>query len=174
MAKNRKLGRTSAVRRSMLKGLVTALIVNGKIKTTATRAAEVQRKAEKMITLAIKEKDNFDTAEKEVSRAKLDSKGRKLLKKATSKNDNVYDVVEREMDVKMVQVDHPSRLQARRKLISQMNEFHNAEGKRVNTVNYLFNEVAPRYIDRKGGYSRIIKIGPRRGDAAEMVILELL
>ena len=74
----------------------------------------------------------------------------------------------------MVKVDHPSRLQARRKLISQMNEFHTAEGKRVNTVNYLFNEVAPRYIDRKGGYSRIIKIGPRRGDAAEMVILELL
>lgn len=174
MAINRKLGRTSAVRRSMLKSLVTTFIVKGKVKTTATRAAEVQRKAEKLITLAIKEQNNFDTVEKEVSTAKLDSKGRKLLRTATSKNNKVYDVVERELDVKMVQVDHPSRLNARRKLISEMNEFHDSDGKRVNTVNHLFNEVAPRYTDRNGGYSRIIKIGPRRGDAAEMVILELV
>lgn len=174
MARNRKLGRASDVRRSMLKGLTTTLLVNGKVKTTSTRAAEVQSIAEKCITLAVKEQNNFDTAEKEVSKAKLDGSGKKILQTATSKNDKVYDVVEREMNVEMVQVDHPSRLKARRKLIAQLNEFHTEDGKRVNTVNHLFNEVAPKYADRNGGYSRIIKIGPRRGDAVEMVILELI
>ncbi len=174
MAINRKLGRATDVRRSMLKGLTTTLIVNGKVKTTATRALEVQRMAEKLITIAIKEHKNFETAEIEVSKAKLDGKGKKLLKTATSKNGNKYDVVEREMKTQMVQVDHPSRLAARRKLIARMNEFHTEDGKRVNTVNHLFNEVAPKYAGRNGGYTRIIKIGPRRGDAAEMVILELV
>lgn len=174
MAINRKLGRASDVRRSMLKGLTTSLLVNGKITTTLTRATEVQRMAEKCITLAVREHKNFDTAEKEVSAAKLDSKGKKMLQTATSKNGNKYDVVEREMKMEMVQVDHPSRLNARRKLIAQLNEIYKEDGKRVNTVNYLFNEVAPKYIDRNGGYTRIIKIGPRRGDAAEMVILELV
>ncbi len=174
MAKNRKLGRASDVRRSMLKGLTTALLVNGKITTTSTRAAEVQRMAEKCITLAVKEHKNFDTAEKEISAAKLDSKGKKMLQTATSKNGNKYDIVEREVKMEMVQVDHPSRLNARRKLISQLNEFHAEDGKRVNTVNYLFNEIAPKYVDRNGGYTRIIKIGPRRGVAVEMVILELV
>ncbi len=174
MAVNRKLGRASDVRRSMLKGLTTALLVNGKIRTTLTRASEVQRMAEKCITLAVKEHKNFDTAEKEVSKAKLDGKGKKILEKKTSKNGKEYDVVVRESKMEMVQIDHPSRLHARRKLISKLHEFHTDNGQRVNTVNHLFNEVAPKYVDRKGGYTRIIKIGPRRGDAAEMVILELI
>ena len=174
MAINRKLGRASDVRRSMLKGLTTSLIVNGKITTTMTRASEVQRMTEKLITLAVKEHQNFDTVEKEVSSAKLDGKGKKILKTATSKNDNKYDVVEREMKMEMVQLDHPYRLAARRKLIASLNEIHTEDGERFNTVNYLFNEVAPKYVDREGGYTRIIKIGPRRGDAAEMVILELV
>ena len=83
MAINRKLGRASDVRRSMLKGLTTSLIVNGKITTTMTRASEVQRMTEKLITLAVKEHQNFDTVEKEVSSAKLDGKGKKILKTAT-------------------------------------------------------------------------------------------
>ncbi|NMB18904.1 MAG: 50S ribosomal protein L17 [Erysipelothrix sp.] len=174
MAINRKLSRASDVRRSMLKSLTTTLIVNGKIKTTLARASEVQRMAEKLITLAVKEYQNFDTVEKEVSAAKLDGKGKKILKTATSKHGNKYDVVEREMKTEMVQVDHPSRLAARRKLISKLNEIHTKDGEKFNTVNYLFNEVAPKYADRKGGYTRIIKIGPRRGDSAEMVILELV
>ena len=41
-------------------------------------------------------------------------------------------------------------------------------------VHKLFTEIAPKYADRKGGYTRISKIGPRRGDAAEMAILELI
>ncbi len=170
----RKLGRPTGARMSMLRGQVTSLIVNGSIRTTKTRAKEVQRIAEKLITLAVKEKDNYTSREVKVSAAKLDSKGRKILRTATSKHGNVYDVVEREIKTHTVSVDKPSRLAARRKMIAMMNEQHTAEGNRINTVNYLFSDVAERYVNRQGGYTRIIPLGPRRGDAAEMVILELV
>ncbi|MDD2374832.1 MAG: large subunit ribosomal protein [Clostridiales bacterium] len=170
----RKLGRASDQRKSILKNLVTALIVNGRIQTTTARAHEVQRIAEKLITLAVNEKDNFTTREITVSAAKLDAKGRKVLKSATSKNGNEYDVVVREMKKEMVQVDNPSRLAARRKMMLWLNKGHSADGKAVNPVNHLFAEVAPKYADRNGGYTRIIKLGARRGDASEMAILELV
>lgn len=170
----RKLGRTSDQRKAMLRGLVTALIVNGKLETTDTRAKEVRRMAEKLITIAVKEQDNFTVKEVPVSAAKLDGKGRKMLKSATSKHGAKYDVVEREMKTKQVQVDNPSRLAARRQILQVMYEHHTTDGKRVNSVNHLFNEVAPKYRNRDGGYTRIIKMGPRRGDAADMVLLELV
>lgn len=170
----RKLGRKTAARKSMLRGLVTALIVNGKITTTETRAKEVRKIAEKMITLAVKEHANFTTREVVVSAAKLDGKGRKVLRTATSKNDRKYDVVEREQKTKQVQVDNPSRLAARRQMFNVLTETHDENGKRVNTVNYLMNDVAPRFVNRTGGYTRMTKLGPRRGDAAPMVVLELV
>lgn len=169
----RKLGRETAARKSILKNLVTTLIVEGKVTTTETRAKEAARMAEKAIALAVKEQNNFTTKTVTVSSAKLDDKGRKILRTATSKNDRVYDVVQREMKTKTVQVDMPSRLAARRKIMTMMVETRD-EGDRVNTVNYLFNTVAPRFTHRSGGYTRIVKIGPRRGDAAPMAILELV
>ncbi|MGI6326293.1 MAG: bL17 family ribosomal protein [Saccharofermentanales bacterium] len=170
----RKLGRATDVRRSILRGMVTTLIVDGRIETTVARAKEVRRIAEKLITLAIREKDNFSTREILTSAARLDAKGRKVLKSATSKNGRAYDVVSREMKTAMVQVDEPSRLAARRKMFLWLNKSHTADGQVINPVNILFDTVAPKYSDRTGGYTRIIKLGARRGDASEMAILELI
>lgn len=170
----RKLGRTSDQRKAMLRGLVTTLIVNGKVATTDTRAKEVRRIAEKLITVAVREQDNFSVKTVPVSAAKLDAKGRKVLRSATSKSGAKYDVVDRELKTKQVQVDSASRLAARRQIMKVLYEHHTAEGKRVNSVNHLFSDVAPKYKNRQGGYTRIIKIGPRRGDGADMVLLELV
>lgn len=174
MSGYRKLGRPTAARMSILRNLVTALIVNGKVETTVTRAKEAQRIAEKLITQAVKEKDHFTTKEVMVSAPKLDKNGKKVLVSKTSKNGKRYDVVEREVSTKMVQVDAPSRLAARRRMMNWLNVSKPAQGKRVNPVNLLFDEVAPRYAERTGGYTRVTPIGPRRGDAAEMAILELI
>lgn len=174
MPAQRKLGRATDMRLSILRGMVTTLIVNGRIETTEARAKEVKRIAEKLITLAVREKDNFTTREIVVSAAKLDAKGRKVLKSATSKNGRKYDVVSREMKTAMVQVDDPSRLAARRQMLLWLNKSHTAEGNVINPVNILFDKVAPKYVDRAGGYARIIKLGARRGDASEMALLELI
>lgn len=170
----RKLGRETAARKSILRNLVTTLIVEGKVTTTETRAKEAARIAEKMIALAVREQNNFTTKTVTVSGAKLDDKGRKVLRTATSKNDRKYDVVEREMKTKTVQVDMPSRLAARRKIMTMVVETRDQDGERVSTVNHLFNSVAPRFTSRQGGYTRIVKLGPRRGDAAPMALLELV
>ena len=111
--KHRKLGRTSDQRKAMLRAMVTYLLENGQIKTTVTRAKEVQPVAEKMITLA---------------------------KKGGLAN-------------------------YRRALAYITKE---------DVANKLFKEIAPKYADRNGGYTRIVKIGPRRGDAAEMAIIQLV
>lgn len=174
MALQRKLGRPTDQRKAMLKGLVTALIQNGKIETTEARAEEVKNITEKLLTLAIKEADNFTSKQVKITTAKLMSDGKKLTKTATSKNGKKYEVVDREEKTDMVRVDNPSRLSARRKIANWVYKVKDAEGNELNLVNKLFDEIAPKYKDRNGGYTRIYKLGPRRGDAAEVVILEFV
>lgn len=170
----RKLGRRAAQRKAMLRSLVTSLIENGKIETTEARAKEVKRIAEKLITLAIREADNFSSRQVKVTRTRLDSGGRKITKTATSKNNRKYEVVDREELTDMVTVDSPSRLHARRQIMKWIYRTSDKDGKKLNLVNKMFDEIAPKYKDRNGGYTRIYKVGSRRGDGAEMVILELI
>jgi large subunit ribosomal protein L17 len=174
MPAHRKLGRATDLRLAILKGLVTTLIIKGKVKTTEARAQEVSRIAEKLITSAVREKDNFSTRGLVVSHAQLDGKGRKVLKSVTSKNGKKYDVVTRDIKTDMSKVDEPSRLAARRAAMKWLNKSHDENGQAINPVNILFDTVAPKYEERQGGYTRVTKIGQRRGDAAEMAIVELI
>lgn len=113
MAKQRKLGRVTSHRNLMLRNLVTDFLRSGRIQTTETRAKEVRRMAEKMITLGKK-----------------------------------------------------GDLHAKRQVLSYVMD--------RDVVAALFDEIAPKYSERNGGYTRIMKLGPRRGDAAEMAIIELV
>ncbi|MBQ7264673.1 MAG: 50S ribosomal protein L17 [Firmicutes bacterium] len=167
MAEYRKLGRNASQRKALLRNQVTNLLYHGKIKTTVSKAKEVRSIAEKLITLAVKEKDNFTEAEVVVKQTTVDKNGNKTVSDVT----------------KTIKKDAPSRLNARRKMLSVLYPVTEvpAKGrkkrtlsKEVNLPNHLFENVAPKYEGRNGGYTRIIKLGMRRGDAAEIVILELI
>ncbi len=170
---NRKLGKPSDQRVALLRNQTTALLWNGKIITTETRAKEIRSIAEKIITLAVNEYQNSDTVEKET----YNEKGQ---------------IVKAEK-----QQDKPSKLHARRQIMAYLYDIpepkKEKDGKvetkseykertkdnRHPVVEKLFREIAPKYDARakegkKGGYTRITKLGPRRGDAAEMVVLELV
>ena len=174
MATNRKLGKTTDIRLAMLKTQVTDLILHGKIETTEARAKEVKAIADSLISLALKEKDNFETVEVKVSRTKLDAKGNKETELVKSKNGKEYLKVVREEVTEKRQKDMPSRLNARRKMMKTLNKVKDENGKNIDLTAKLFNEIAPNYEGRVGGYTRILKLGQRRGDAAEMVILQLV
>lgn len=169
MATNRKLGRTTDIRLAMLRTLTTDLLVHGKIETTLPRAKEVKSIADSIIALAIKEKDNFEMVDKKIVKAKLDSKGNKVTELVKSKNGKEYLKVVKEEVTEKRQKDMTSRLNARRKIMRKINK---VDG--VDLPGKLFGEIATKYADRVGGYTRIIKKGQRRGDAAEIVILELV
>jgi large subunit ribosomal protein L17 len=174
MAKYRKLSRTSAQRKALLKNQVTALLTNGKIVTTEAKAKEIRKIAEGVIALAVKEKDNYEEVTVKAKVARKDKDGKRVKEVVDGKKVTVYDEVE-----KTIKKDQPSRLHARRQMLKVLCPVKTvAEGKKkaeeVNVVEKLFSEVAPKYVDRKGGYTRIIKIGPRKGDAAMMVIIELV
>lgn len=124
MPGTRKLGRPTAARKAMLRGMVTLLLENGQIETTVTRAKEVRSIAEKMITLG--KKAGAATAE-----------GNKAAAIAY-------------------------RRQARAFITTKK------------AYEKVFGTYASQYVDRKGGYTQIFKLGPRRGDGAEMAILRLV
>ena len=171
---NRKLGKPTDQRLAMLKAQTTDLILHGKIETTLARAKEVKSIADSLIALAIREKDNFETVEVKVSRAKLDAKGNKEVEKVTSKNGKEYLRVVKEEVTEQRQKDMPTKLNARRKMMRKLNKVTDSEGNKIDLTNKLFNEIAPKQEGRVGGYTRILKAGPRRGDAAEVAILEIL
>ena len=171
---NRKLGRTTDIRKSMLKTLTTDLFLYGKITTTEARAKEVKSIVDSLIALAIKEKDNFETVDAKVVKAKLDSKGNKVTELVKSKNGKEYLRVVKETTTEKRQKDMPSRLNARRKIMKKLNKVKDSEGNNVDLLGKLFNEIAPKYEGRVGGYTRIVKAGPRRGDGAEKAILMLI
>lgn len=174
MAINRKLGRTTDIRNAMLKTGLTDLLLHGKIETTEARAKELKAMADSIIALAIREKDNYETVDAKVVKAKLDSNGRKVTELAKSKNGKEYLKVVKEETTEKRQKDMPSRLNARRKMMTMVNKVTDNEGNKIDLTSKLFNELAPKYEGRNGGYTRIIKKGPRRGDAAEVVILSLI
>jgi large subunit ribosomal protein L17 len=178
MANYRKLGRTSSQRKALLRNQVTQLIYHGRITTTEARAKEVRKFAEHLITLAIREKDNFDEVTVTAKVARKDADGKRVKEVVDGKRVTVYDSVE-----KTVKKDRPSRLHARRQMLKVLYPVTEvpaeAAGRKRNTkevdlVAKLFDEIAPKYTERKGGYTRIIKVGPRKGDAAMEVILELV
>ena len=201
MAKYRKLGRTSDQRKALLRNQVTALIQRGKIVTTEAKAKEVQKIADGLIALAVKEKDNYEMVKVTAKVARKDKDGKRVkqiidkdTKKVLSETHRdkdgkilriengvtvtVYDEVEKE-----VKKDLPTRSHARRQMLKVLYPVVDvpteAAGRKRNTkevdlVSKLFDEYAPKYADRKGGYTRIVKIGQRKGDAAMEVILELV
>lgn len=166
----RKLGRTAKDRKALIRNQVTNLIWYGRIETTEARAKEVRRAAERLITLAVKECDNTINAQKQSH----NEKGQLVT----------LDVVN----------DAPSKLAARRRMLAFLYPVQEVRGKdedkddfeeRTKDVKYpavekLFREYGPKFKKRNeekkcaGGYTRIYKLGPRRGDAAEMCIIEIL
>lgn len=178
MAKYRKLGRTASQRKALLRNQVTALLNNGKIVTTEAKAKEIRKQAESLIALAVKEKDNFEEVTVKAKVARKDENGKRVKEVVDGKKKTVYDEVD-----KTIKKDMPSRLHARRqmlKVLYPVTEVPTAQAgrkkntKEVDLVAKLFDEIAPKYADRKGGYTRIVKIGQRKGDAAMEVLIELV
>lgn len=174
MPGTRKLSRTTSHRKSLLNNLVTSFMLNGKIETTLAKAREVKPIIDSIIDLAILEKDNFEVKEKTISRAKLDKNGKKVKEDKTSKNGNKYQVISREVVKENINVDKPSKLAARKKMFTYINKVKDVNGKTVDVTEKIFNEIAPKYEKRTGGYSRIVKLVARKGDNAEMAIIELI
>ena len=175
MAGVRKLGKSTSHRKAMIVNLTTSLILNGKVETTLARAKDLKSVVDKVVSIAVKEKDNFEVKEKLISRAKLDKNGKVVRETKTSKNGNKYEVIVRETVKENVNVDKPSRLAARRKLFTMVNKIKDEKGNTIDLTKKLFEEIATKYDEKTvGGYTRIIKLVPRKGDGAEMAILELI
>ena len=178
MAGYRKLGRTSSQRKALLRNQVTNLLYHGKIVTTEAKAKEIRKIAESMIAMAVREKDNYETVTVQAKVAQKDKDGKRVKEVVDGKKVTVYDTVDKE-----IKKDLPSRLHARRqmkKMLYTVKEVPTATAgkkkatKDVDITNILFDEIAPKYADRTAGYTRIIKIGPRKGDAAMEVLIELV
>ena len=178
MAGYRKLGRTSSQRKALLRNQVTNLLYNGKIVTTEAKAKEIRRMAESLIALAVKEIDNYETVTVTAKVARKDKDGKNVKEVVDGKKVTVYDEVQKE-----IKKDSASRLHARRQMMKTLysvkevpttNAGKKKNTKEVDMTQKLFDEIAPKYADRNGGYTRIVKIGPRKGDAAMEVLIELV
>ena len=178
MAKYRKLGRTSSQRKALIRNQVTALLNNGKIVTTEAKAKEIRKVAEGLIAMAVREKDNYEEVTVKAKVARKDKDGKRVKEVVDGKKVTVYDEFE-----KTIKKDMPSRLHARREMLKVLYPVTEvpAQGagrkkntKEVDLVAKLFDEIAPKYENRNGGYTRIVKIGLRKGDAAMEVLLELV
>lgn len=178
MAKYRKLGRTSDQRKALLRSQVTSLLYKGKIVTTQARAKEVQKIAEGLIALAVKEKDNYETVKVSVKVPVKDKDGKRVKEVVDGKKVTKFETVEKE-----IKKDMPSRLHARHqmlKVLYPVTEVPETKAgrkrgtKEVDLVAKLFDEYGTKYASRNGGYTRIIKIGQRKGDGALEVVLELV
>ena len=180
MAGYRKLGKTSSQRKALLRNQVTALIASkeGRIITTEARAKEVRKIAEGLIALAVKEKDNYEMVKVTAKVPRKDKDGKRVKEIKDGKKVTVYDEVETE-----IKKDKPSRLHARRQIlrvlykvteVPEKNAGKKRNTKEVDLVAKMFDEIAPKYAARNGGYTRIIKIGQRKGDGAMQVVLELV
>ena len=201
MAKYRKLGRTSSQRKALLKNQVTALLYTGKIVTTEAKAKEVRKIAEGLIAMAVAEKDNFETVKVTAKVARKDKDGKRVKQIVDKETGKVLSETHRDKDGKILRIengvtvtvydevekeikkDMPSRLHARRQMLKVLcpvkevpteNAGKKRNTKEVDMVAKLFDEIAPKYENRKGGYTRIIKIGQRKGDGAMEVVLELV
>ena len=179
MAGYRKLGRTSDQRKALLRSQVTSLLYHGKIKTTEAKAKEIRKIAEGLIAMAVRECDNFEEVTVTAKVARKDKDGKRVKEiNAEGKKVTVYDEVQ-----KTIKKDKPSRLHARRQMLKVLYPVTEvpaaAAGRKKNTkevdmVAKLFDEIAPQYKTRQGGYTRIVKIGQRKGDAAMEVLIELV
>ncbi|MBD8915148.1 MAG: 50S ribosomal protein L17 [Pseudobutyrivibrio sp.] len=174
MAKYRKLSRTSSQRKALLRNQVTNLLYHGRIVTTEAKAKEVQKIAEGIIAMAVREKDNFDEVTVQAKVARKDKDGKRVKEVVDGKKVTVYDTVD-----KTIKKDQPSRLHARREMLKVLYPVKSTgktkkDIKEVDMPKMLFEEIAPKYADRNGGYTRIVKIGPRKGDGALEVVLELV
>ncbi|SEW10035.1 bL17 family ribosomal protein [[Clostridium] fimetarium] len=178
MAMYRKLGKSSSQRKALLRSQVTAVIYHGRIVTTEARAKEVRKIVDHLVALAVREKDNFETVTVTAKVPKKDKDGKRVKEVVDGKKVTVFDNVE-----KTIKKDNASRLNARKLIIKEIYTVTDVPkavaGKKRNTkeidlVAKLFDEIAPKYVDRNGGYTRIVKIGLRKGDAAMEVVLELV
>jgi large subunit ribosomal protein L17 len=178
MAGYRKLGRTASQRKALLRNQVTNLLYNGKIFTTESKAKEIRKIAEGMIALAVKERDNFEKVNVTTKVARKDKEGNRVKEVVDGKKVTVFDNVE-----KTIKKDNASRLHARKQMMKYLypvtevpkeNAGRKRNTKSVNLSDKLFDEIAPKYVNRNGGYTRIVKVGPRKGDAAMEVLIELV
>ncbi|MDD4111602.1 MAG: bL17 family ribosomal protein [Herbinix sp.] len=178
MAGYRKLGRTASQRKALLRNQVTNLLYHGKIVTTEAKAKEIRKIAEGMIALAVKEKDSFETVTVKAKVARKDKDGKRVKEVVDGKKVSVYDEVE-----KTLKKDNATRAHARRQMMKYLypitevpkeNAGRKRNTKSINLSDMLFDEIAPKYANRNGGYTRIVKIGPRKGDAAMEVLIELV
>ncbi len=176
--KYRKLSKNSDQRKALLRNQTTALLYHGKIITTEARAKEVRKFVEPLIAMAVREMDNYETVTVTAKVARKDKDGKRVKEVVDGKRRTVYDEVEKE-----VKKDLPSRLHARRQMrrvlygvteVPSTPAGRKRNTKKVDLTDKLFDEYAPKYANRNGGYTRIVKIGPRKGDGAMEVLFELV